>query len=92
MRAAVVSGVRVDDRVITFVLADGRELSAPTSWSRRLATARQEDRDAWTIEAGGLYVEWPALDEHIGVRTLLGIPEDQALEAAGFKMERGRAS
>jgi len=33
-------------------------------------------------------VEWPAIDEHIGVWTLLGVPEDDVLEAAGFAMPR----
>jgi hypothetical protein len=33
-------------------------------------------------------VEWPAIDEHIGVWTLLGVPEDDVLEAAGFAMSR----
>ena len=32
---AVVRTVRVDDGLITFVLTDGREVSAPTSWSSR---------------------------------------------------------
>jgi hypothetical protein len=92
MRPAIVAGVRVDDRTITFVLVDGRTLSAPTSWSRRLSDASQKDRDLYEIGGGGLYVEWPAIDEHIGVWTLLGVPEDEALEAGGFKIERARAS
>jgi hypothetical protein len=33
-------------------------------------------------------VEWPAIDEHIGVWTLLGVPEDDVLEAAGFRTPR----
>jgi len=36
-------------------------------------------------------VEWPSIDEHIGVWTLLGVPEDAVLEAAGFQMERAPA-
>jgi hypothetical protein len=28
-------------------------------------------------------VEWLSIDEHIGVRTLLGVPEDAGLEAGG---------
>lgn len=92
MKPALVADVRVDDRSITFVLSDGRVLSAPTSWSQRLSAASQTDRDAYEIGGGGLYVEWPTVDEHIGVWTLLGVPEDLALEAGGFKIERARAS
>jgi hypothetical protein len=35
-------------------------------------------------------VDWPTIDEHIGVWTMLGVPEEEVLEAAGFEMERLR--
>jgi len=41
VQPAIVSSVRVDDTLITFVLSDGREVSAPAAWSRRLASASQ---------------------------------------------------
>jgi Protein of unknown function (DUF2442) len=91
MQPAVITDVRVDDRAITFVLSDGRELSVPTTWSRRLSSAKADDRAKWEIGGTGTYVEWPTIDEHIGVWTMLGVPEDEVLEAAGFEMERVRA-
>ena len=91
MEPAVISDVRVDDRAITFVLSDGRELSAFTKWSDRLARATSGERATWEIGGAGTYVEWPAVDEHIGVWTLLGVPEDAVLEAAGFEMEHAPA-
>jgi hypothetical protein len=85
---AIIRDVHVDDDLITFVLADGREVSAPTSWSVRLSRAAPAQRAIWNVGGAGTHVEWPAIDEHIGVWTLLGVPEDDVLEAAGFAMSR----
>ncbi len=88
MNPALIKHVRVDDERITFVLTDGREVSAPISWSERLTRATAEQRRNWEIGKSPTHVEWPAIDEHIGVWTLLGVPEDDALEAAGFRVKR----
>ena len=53
----MVTGVRVDDQAITFVLADGRELSIPTASSGRLTAASRDDRSDWRICGAGTYVE-----------------------------------
>lgn len=84
IQPAIVRDVRVDDALITFVLADGREVSAPTSWSRRLRSATQRQRDSFEIEPEGLIVAWPDLDEHVGVWSLLGVSEEDAMAAAGL--------
>ena len=89
---AIIKDVRVDDDLITFVLVDGREVSAPTSWSVRLSRATPTERAAWKVGGAGTHVEWPSIDEHVGVWTLLGIPEDDVLEAAGFAMAHRAAS
>lgn len=86
IRPAIIRDVRVDDALITFVLTDDREVSAPTEWSYRLAGARQEQRDHFEVEPEGLIVEWPELDEHIGLWTLLGVPEEEVMMAAGLKV------
>ena len=91
MEPAAISDVRVDDRAITFVLSDGRELSAPTKWSDRPVRATSADRANWEICGAGTYVERPAVDEHVGVWSLPGVPEDTVLEAAGFEMEHAPA-
>ncbi len=83
---AVVQGVRVSDELITFALADGRELSAPTGWSERLKNASASDRNGFVIESDGMVVAWPAIDEHIGVWTLLGVPEGEVFAAAGLRV------
>ena len=88
MNPAIVTDVRISDESLTFILADGRAIACPTSWSARLARATPEQRAAWRIGGFGTHVEWPAIDEHIGVWTLLGVAEDHALEAAGFASPR----
>jgi hypothetical protein len=47
-----------------------------------------EQRAARRIGGFGTHVEWPAIVEHLGVWTLLGVPEDDVLEAAGFSTRR----
>jgi Protein of unknown function (DUF2442) len=86
IQPAIVRAVRVDDALITFVLADGREVSAPTAWSGRLRSATQTQRDHFEIEPEGLIVEWPDLDEHVGVWSLLGVSEEEAMVAAGLQV------
>jgi hypothetical protein len=84
IRPAIISDVRVDDEWLTLRLADGRELRAPTTTSEPLTHATPAERQNWSLEAMGTAVHWPDLDEDIGVWTLLGVPEDIVLEAAGF--------
>lgn len=85
IQLAIISRVEVDADRLTLHLTDGRELSAPTSISQRLAAATPEQREHWTLTAAGTAVHWPDVDEDIGVWTLLGVPEDLVLEAAGFR-------
>jgi len=86
IQPAVVRDVRVSDELITFALEDGRELSAPTGWSERLKNAPQSARDGFVIESDGMVVSWPQVDEHIGVWTLIGVPEEEVFAAAGLKI------
>ncbi len=85
IQPAIVSGVVVDADWLTMRLTDAGELRAPTATSVRLAAATQAQRNRWTLEAMGTAVHWPDVDEDIGVWTLLGVPEDLVLEAAGFR-------
>ncbi len=84
IRPAIIRDVDVDADWLTMRLTDGRELKAPTATADRLAHATPAQRKNWTLEAMGTAVHWPDLDEDIGVWTLLGVPEDIVLEAAGF--------
>jgi hypothetical protein len=54
-----------------FVLADGREISAPLEWFPRLRDASDTDRKHWRLIGGGIGVHWPNIDEDIAVATLM---------------------
>ena len=69
MKPAIITDVQVDDERITFALSDGRVVSAPTSWSNRLTSATAEERAAYRVGGSGTHVEWPGIDEHIGLWT-----------------------
>lgn len=84
--------VDVDDDRIAFSLSDGRIISAPLTWSRRLVTASAAERADYSISPSGTVVEWPSIDEHIALWSMLRVPEDVVLDAAGFERASGPAS
>jgi len=55
-----------------FILADGREISAPLEWFPRLRDASEIDRKNWRFIGNGIGVHWPNVDEDISIRTLMG--------------------
>ena len=92
MKAAIIESVQVDDEHITFNLSDGRVLAAPTAWSSRLGQATIEQRATYEISAYGTIVGWPTIDEHIGLWTMLGVPEEDVLESVGFDVGERKAA
>lgn len=64
--------VSVDDNALHFVLADGREISAPLEWFPRLRDASEAQRKKWRLIGRGIGVHWPDIDEDIAVDTLMG--------------------
>ncbi len=75
-----ISAVKFDDHAIDvsftkdalhFVLADGREISAPLEWFPRLRDASEKERNSWRFIGKGIGVYWPEIDEDIAVRTLM---------------------
>ena len=56
---------------LTVTLGDGRSLSVPLAWYPRLAQATEAERGHWQLLGGGYAIEWPDLDEHIGIAGLL---------------------
>jgi hypothetical protein len=54
-----------------FVLADGREISAPLEWFPKLRDASEIERNNWRFIANCIGVHWPNIDEDIAVRTLM---------------------
>lgn len=54
-----------------FILADGREISAPLEWFPKLRDATDIERNDWRFIGHGIGVHWPKLDEDIAVQTLM---------------------
>jgi Protein of unknown function (DUF2442) len=52
-------------------LADGRTVSIPLDWYPRLLNGSKAERCNWRLLGDGYAIEWPDLDEHIGVEGLL---------------------
>jgi hypothetical protein len=52
-------------------LADGRRLVVPLAWYPRLLRASSAERQNWQLLGDGYAIEWPDLDEHIGIEGLL---------------------
>ncbi len=65
-------GVGFANDAIHFVLADGREVSAPLEWFPRLRDASDKQRQAWRLIGKGMGVHWPEIDEDIAVSTVIG--------------------
>ena len=56
---------------MTVELADGRRLVVPLKWYTRLLNATKAERQNWQLLGSGYAIQWPDLDEHIGVESLL---------------------
>jgi hypothetical protein len=87
-----ITTVAVEDERIEFVLSDGRRISAPITWSHRLASAFPAQRADYSISPSGTVVEWPSIDEHIALWSMLRVPEQVVTDAAGFERSSGSAS
>lgn len=66
---AVEAAVTDDDLMVQ--LADGRRIVVPLAWYPRLLHASQAERQHWQLLGNGYAIEWPELDEHIGIEGLL---------------------
>ena len=63
--------VRLSSQRLTIELADGRCVMVPLKWYPRLLSASKTERGNWRLLGDGYAIEWPDLDEHIGVEGLL---------------------
>ena len=52
-------------------LADGRSFTVPLTWYPRLLHSSEGERQNWQLLGDGYAIEWPELDEHIGIEGLL---------------------
>ena len=67
----VASGVETTADHLVVDLADGRRLIVPLAWYPRLQHASNAERKNWQLLGEGYAIEWPDIDEHIGVQGLL---------------------
>ncbi|MEJ5311784.1 MAG: DUF2442 domain-containing protein [Anaerolineae bacterium] len=63
--------VIVTEDELTVMLSDGRRISVPLVWYPRLFYATDAERQNWALLGDGYAIEWPDLDEHIGIEGLL---------------------
>jgi hypothetical protein len=67
----VAIGLKLTEKYFMVELGDGRTLSVPLAWYPRLNNASAEERANWDFLGDGYAIEWPDLDEHIGIEGLL---------------------
>lgn len=65
-----VSVVVTDDKLVV-ELMDERSIAIPLAWYPRLLNGTPEERQNWQLLGDGYAIEWPDLDEHIGVEGLI---------------------
>lgn len=63
--------VTFEDLQLSLDLADGRAIRIPLDWYPRLLHATQAEQRNWRLLGEGYAIEWPDLDEHIGIEGLL---------------------
>jgi hypothetical protein len=67
----VASGIEITADCLIVDLLDGRRLIVPLEWCPRLQHATDVERKNWQLLGDGYAIEWPDIDEHIGVEGLL---------------------
>jgi hypothetical protein len=70
-QGSAVASVTVTNDNVVVDLADGRSLSVPLDWYPRLLHGSPSERANWRLLGDGYGIEWPDLDEHVGVEGLL---------------------
>ena len=84
--------VQVSDVWLTVDLMDGRTLQVPLDWYPRLVNATAAERAYWQLLGNGYAIEWPDLDEHIGVEGLLAGRRSGESKQSLERWLQGRAS
>jgi hypothetical protein len=65
------TAVTVTDNELVVDLVDGRRLCVPLAWYPRLLNATVAERQNCQLLGDGYAIEWPELDEHVGIEGLL---------------------
>jgi hypothetical protein len=64
-------GVELDQENLRVLLVDGRTIVVPLAWYPRLLHGTIQEQKNWQLLGDGYAIEWPDLDEHIGIEGLL---------------------
>lgn len=67
----VAINVTVTSDKLVIDLEDGRSVAVPLAWYPRLLHGSVTERSNWQLLGDGYAIEWPDLDEHIGIEGLL---------------------
>jgi len=67
----VAVNVTITEAKLIVDLDDGRSLLIPLEWYPRLLHASPKERNNCRLLGDGYAIEWPDLDEHIGIAGLL---------------------
>ncbi len=66
-----IKDVTITEDTIIASLVDGRTISVPLVWSRRLSEAIPEQRNNYMIIGDGYGIHWPEIDEDISAEGML---------------------
>ncbi len=75
---------------MTVLLDDGRSLSVPLVWYRRLLDGSEQERRHHQLIGKGEGIHWPELDEDISVEGLLAGRRSAESAASLAKWKQGR--
>jgi Protein of unknown function (DUF2442) len=67
----IIANLAINEKHLTVNLDDGRSISVPLEWYPRLVHGSAQERNHWQLLGDGYAIEWPDLDEHIGIEGLL---------------------
>ena len=67
----VVVAVTITEKKLLLELEDGRSIAIPLEWYPRLLHGTVAERQNYQLLGDGYAIEWPELDEHIGIEGLL---------------------
>jgi hypothetical protein len=66
-----ITDIMINEGKLFVDLEDGRSLIIPLTWYPRLLHGTPAERQKWQLLGDGYAIEWPDLDEHIGIEGLL---------------------
>jgi Protein of unknown function (DUF2442) len=66
-----IAEAKITDDELALDLTDGRSIQVPLTWYPRLFYASGSERQTFHLLGDGYAIEWPDLDEHIGIEGLL---------------------